>query len=163
MSIATVNIKKYDPFHTDFENEEYFPATDLFTYHQMIDVLADPNTTLAVCTLSGQMYLTTYGSGELKPIQTITLKYYEDDEDEQMLEALEEASLITYFSIPGEPFGTAMQAWDMYRDGVDDKRSKEADSLAKKLGVFEGNTRTRIEYTPEIVIPESMKVTKIKK
>lgn len=162
MAIATINIKKYDPSHTDFENTEYFPATDLLTYNQMID----PFTTLAVCSLTGQMYLSTYGCGELKPIQEINLKYYEDDEDDEdgeMLEALEEAFLITYFSIPGEPFGSAMQAWDIYREGVDDERSTEADSLAKELGVFEGNTRTRIEYTPEVVIPESMKITKIKK
>jgi hypothetical protein len=160
MAIATINIKKYDPSHTDFENTEYFPASDLLTYNQIIDVLADPFTTLAVCSLTGQMYLSTYGCGELKPIQEINLKY---DEDGEMLEALEEASLITYFSIPGEPFGSAMQAWDIYREGVDDERSTEADSLAKELGVFEGNTRTRIEYTPEVVIPESMKITKIKK
>jgi hypothetical protein len=160
MAIATINIKKYDPSHTDFENTEYFPASDLLTYNQIIDVLADPFTTLAVCSLTGQMYLSTYGCGELKPIQKINLKY---DEDGEMLEALEEASLITYFSIPGEPFGSAMQAWDIYREGVDDERSTEADSLAKELGVFEGNTRTRIEYTPEVVIPESMKITKIKK
>ena len=163
MTITTVNLKKYDSSHTDFENPKYFPKTDLFTYNQMIDVLADPFTTLAVCTLTGQMYLSTYGSGKLEPIQEISLKYYEDDEDEEMLEALEEASIITYFSIAGEPFGSAMMAWDIYRDGVDDKRSKEADSLAKELGIYEGNTHTRIEYTHEIVIPESLKITKIKK
>lgn len=163
MTIATIHIKQYDPSHTDFENPEYFPETDLFTYNQMIDVLADPFTTIAVCTLTGQMFLSTYGSGELEPIQEINLKYYEDDVDGEMLEALEEASLITYFSIPGKPFGSAMMAWDIYRNGVDDLRSKEADSLAKKLGVFEGNTHTRIEYTPEKVIPKSLKISKIEK
>jgi len=163
MTIATIHIRKYDTSHTDFENPKYFPKTDLITYNQMIDILVDPFTTLAVCTLSGQMFLSTYGRGKLEPIQEINLKHYEDDVDGEMLEALEEASLITYFSIHGEPFGSSMMAWDIYRDGVNDLRSKEADRLAKKLGIFEGNTHTFIEYTPEIVIPKSLKIVKIEK
>ena len=163
MNNTTINITKYDPSHTDFENPKYFPTTDLLTYNQVIDVLADPWTTLAVCTLSGQMYLTTYGSGYIEPIQKVDLKDPEFSEDVEVLETLEEASLITYFSIDGEPFGTAMQAWDMYREGVDDKRSEEADKLAKETGIFESNTHTRIKYTPEQIIPESLKITKIEK
>jgi hypothetical protein len=150
MTITTVNLKKYDPSHADFENLEYHPKTDLVTYNQMIDILADPFTTLAVCTLTSQMFLSTYGNGKLQPIKEISLKYYEDGE---MLKALEEESIITYFSIPGTPFGSAMMAWDIYRDGVDDDRSKKSESIAKELGIYEGNPQTRIEYIHEIVIP----------
>jgi hypothetical protein len=163
MNNTIINITKYDPSHTDFENSECFPTTDLLTYNQMIDVLADPFTTLAVCVLTGQMYLSTYGTGELKPIQEINLKDPEFSEDVCVLEILEEASLITYFRIHGKHFGTSMMAWDMYREGVDDKRSKEAGSLAKETGIFESNTHSRIEYTPEQIIPESLKISKIEK
>ncbi len=159
MTNLTTSITKYDPDHTDFENPKYFPVTNLFTYNQMIDVIADPWVTLAVCTLSNQMYLTTYGGATIEPIQEINLVRSAEDE----LEALEEESIITYFSIPGELFGTSMQAWDIYRQDTSNKRSQEADSLAKKLGVYEGNTHNQIEYTPKIVIPESLKITKIKK
>jgi hypothetical protein len=163
MNNTTINITKYDPAHTDFENSEYFPTTDLLTYNQMIDVLADPFTTLAVCVLTGQMYLSTYGTGELKPIQEINLKDLEFSEDVCVLEALEEASLITYFRIHGEHFGTSMMAWDIFREGVDDKRSKQAEILAKETGIFETNTHTRIEFTPEMIIPHSLKIYKIEK
>ena len=163
MSNSTISITKYDPSHTDFENPEYFPTTDLLTYNQMIDVLADPFTTIAACVLTGQMYLSTYGTGELKPIQEIILKAPEYSEDVCVLNTLEEASLITYFRIHGKHFGTSMMAWDMYRDGADDERSKEAEKLAKETGIFESNTHIRITYTPEQIIPESLKITRIEK
>jgi hypothetical protein len=140
-----MNIAKYDSSHTDFENPKYFPATDLLTYNQMINVLADPFTTLAVCTLTSQIFLSTYGSGELEPIQKIYLKEPEFSEDICVLETLEKASLITYFSVDGKHFGTSIMGWDMYREGVDDKRSEEADNLAKETGIFESNAHTRIK------------------
>jgi hypothetical protein len=152
MTDLAINITKYDPSHTDFENPEYFPASNLLTYNQMIDVLADPWVTLAACTLSGQIYLTTYGEGVLEPIQEVSFK---DNADEE-LEALKQKSIVTYFSIDGNPFGSMMMAWDIYRKDVSDKRSKEADNLAKYLGINEDNTYNKIEYTPEAVLPATV-------
>ena len=158
MSDLTINITKYDPYHTDFENPEYFPTTILVTYNQMIDVISNPFVTLVACTLSGQEYLATYGEGKITPIQKIDLQ--RDAQDE--LEALAEESIIIRFSTDGTPFGTSVCVFDLYRGGElgipsnSPKRSKEADSLAIYLGIHEDNPYNEIEYTPETLLPTTV-------
>lgn len=127
---------KYNPFHSDFDKEEYFPTSDLLSYNQMIDVLDNLWVTLAACVLTDQFYLITYGEDESKLIQEVNL----EDDTEELLKVLEQEELVTCFSICGKPFGTKVIAWDIYRKIISGNRSESPDWLAELIGVNEGNS-----------------------
>jgi hypothetical protein len=126
----------YNTEHSDFENKDYFPATSILSYNQMIDLLAEPFVSLAVDTLGGDFYITSYGHGDdIKPLAKVELEIKHDCE---MWDELEDNSLIYTFGLCGKPFGSAMLGYDIYRQGVNDERSKEADVLAEMTGISEG-------------------------
>lgn len=146
---TTTSELKYNPQHSDYENEEFYPTTTTLTYNQVMDIMKAPFVSLAADTLANDIYLCSGSGSSFGPICVV--EFQDFDEILGKLEKLEANSIINYFSIPGELFGSQMMAWDVFREDVGDKRSEGNAELARTLDLHECSPSYRINYKPETI------------